>query len=205
MGIWFDVLAAIAIASGIIAIVLKHPLKSLLSAGVQSAAVAWLLFLSGAQFVAIGFLIVMALLYAGTMQFYRALDAKTIVSRHRFSYGQVLGLLAAFLFSLVILLRLNETDSPLRVGWLLFSIGLVGMLFRRNALIVLLAVMMMLQAGVLVGFGQARLAGYVLENIWVVILMVAIAAQLIVGLNVVMGQLIQQGSPDVQRSHHYKN
>jgi len=113
MDLWSQLLGGVAIVSGIGVIAFRQPLRSILCAGIQTIALAWLLFLTGSAWAAIGLVVLMALIYAAVIQLVRAVGSQVSTTRQRFGYGQVVGLLAAALFGLYLLLVMIDSSPEL--------------------------------------------------------------------------------------------
>jgi len=141
MDLWSQLLGGVAIISGIGVIAFRQPLRSILCAAIQTIALAWLLFLTGAAWAAIGLVVLMALIYAAVIQLVRAVGSQVSTTRQRFGYGQVVGLLAAGSFGLYLLLvTIDSTPEPMTVsapGALTEVFGFDGSLLFVSVLLVL--------------------------------------------------------------------
>lgn len=69
---------------------------------------------------------------------------------------------------------------------LIFSIGLAGVLTRRNPLVVLLSLELLLNAGNLALVGFARMWGNAEGQIFALIVMVVAACEVVIGLGVIV-------------------
>jgi NADH-quinone oxidoreductase subunit K len=82
---------------------------------------------------------------------------------------------------------------------LLFAIGVVGVLTRRNALIIFMSVELMLNAVNLSFVALSRLHGGALGQAFVVFVMTVAAAEAAVGLAIVIAVFRQQQTVDLDR------
>lgn len=74
------------------------------------------------------------------------------------------------------------TDHIIILSTILFAIGVAGMLFRRNAIIMLMSVELMLNAANLALLGYARAHGDFGGQVFVLFIMTVAAAEVAVGL-----------------------
>jgi NADH:ubiquinone oxidoreductase subunit K len=72
------------------------------------------------------------------------------------------------------------------VSALIFSLGAVGVLIRRNPLVVLLCLELMLNAGNLALIGFSRMWGGVDGQIFAIVVMVVAACEVTIGLGIVV-------------------
>ena len=79
-----------------------------------------------------------------------------------------------------------STNSFLVLSALLFSIGAVGVLVRRNAIIVFMGVELMLNATNLAFVTFARMAGDIDGQVIALFVMLVAAAEVVVGLAIIM-------------------
>lgn len=89
--------------------------------------------------------------------------------------------------------------ESLVVGALLFAIGLVGVLTRRNALILFMCVELMLNAVNLTFVALGRLHGGTAGQAFVVFVMTVAAAEAAVGLAIVIAVFRHFGTVDLDR------
>ena len=87
-------------------------------------------------------------------------------------------------------------DHVLIVAGTLFSIGLLGLLIRRNVLMILLSIEIMLNAANLTFVGGSALHGNINGQISAFFVMVVAAAEVTVGLAIAVLLFRKQGSPD---------
>jgi len=91
------------------------------------------------------------------------------------------------------------------LGWTLFAIGLIGLLTRRNALSLLLALLLMFNGtglvwGTAVSHGPAGASAPYFIFLWV-----ALASQIIIGFAAVMAMVLAQGSPDINKTRYLRH
>ncbi len=89
--------------------------------------------------------------------------------------------------------------ETLAVSALLFAIGVVGVLTRRNALILFMCVELMLNAVNLTFVAMSRLHGGTLGQAFVVFVMTVAAAEAAVGLAIVIAVYRHFGTVDLDR------
>ena len=77
-------------------------------------------------------------------------------------------------------------DHYILLSALLFAVGLVGVLFRRNILIVLMSLELMLSAANLAFVAFSRMHGNVQGQVMAFFSMVVAAAEVVVGLAIIM-------------------
>lgn len=88
------------------------------------------------------------------------------------------------------------TEHVLIVAGILFSIGLLGLMIRRNVLMILLCIEIMLNAANLTFVGGSALHGNIDGQISAFFVMVVAAAEVTVGLAIAVLLFRKQGSPD---------
>jgi NADH-quinone oxidoreductase subunit K len=89
--------------------------------------------------------------------------------------------------------------ETLVISALLFAIGVVGVLTRRNALILFMCVELMLNAVNLTFVAMSRLHGGTLGQAFVVFVMTVAAAEAAVGLAIVIAVFRHYGTVDLDR------
>ena len=89
--------------------------------------------------------------------------------------------------------------ETLVISALLFAIGIVGVLTRRNALILFMCVELMLNAVNLTFVAMSRLHGGTLGQAFVVFVMTVAAAEAAVGLAIVIAVFRHYGTVDLDR------
>jgi NADH-quinone oxidoreductase subunit K len=89
--------------------------------------------------------------------------------------------------------------ETLAISALLFAIGVVGVLTRRNALILFMCVELMLNAVNLTFVAMSRLHGGTLGQAFVVFVMTVAAAEAAVGLAIVIAVFRHFGTVDLDR------
>jgi NADH-quinone oxidoreductase subunit K len=89
--------------------------------------------------------------------------------------------------------------ETLAVSALLFAVGVVGVLTRRNALILFMCVELMLNAVNLTFVAMSRLHGGTLGQAFVVFVMTVAAAEAAVGLAIVIAVYRHFGTVDLDR------
>ena len=97
--------------------------------------------------------------------------------------------------------------SPLHylgLAGILFSIGLAGLMIRRNILLILLSVELMLNAANLVFVTGAHIHGQVNGQVLAFFVMVIAAAEVTIGLAIVILLFRKQDSVDTQEVHWLK-
>ena len=80
---------------------------------------------------------------------------------------------------------------------LLFSIGLVGVILRRNAIVLFMCVELMLNSVNLTLAGAARLWGGADGQVFVFFVIVVAAAEVVVGLALIVNLFFRRGTLDV--------
>jgi NADH-quinone oxidoreductase subunit K len=78
------------------------------------------------------------------------------------------------------------TDHYIALAAILFSLGAFGMLFRRNAIVVFMCVELMLNASNLAFVSFARIHGNLDGQVIAFFVMVVAAAEVVVGLAIIM-------------------
>ena len=89
--------------------------------------------------------------------------------------------------------------ETLVISAMLFAIGIVGVLTRRNALILFMCVELMLNAVNLTFVAMSRLHGGTLGQAFVVFVMTVAAAEAAVGLAIVIAVFRHYGTVDLDR------
>ncbi|MBI4227097.1 MAG: NADH-quinone oxidoreductase subunit NuoK [Candidatus Omnitrophica bacterium] len=79
---------------------------------------------------------------------------------------------------------------------LLFTIGIVGVITRRNALMILLAIELMLNAANLSFVAFSRALGHVTGQLFVFFIMIVAAAEVTVGLAIIIVMAKTRGATD---------
>ena len=82
---------------------------------------------------------------------------------------------------------------------MLFGIGVAGVLLRRNPLVILLCLELMLNAGTLALVAFARAAGNEDGQVFALIVMVVAACEVVVGLGLVVAMFRRRVALDVDR------
>ena len=80
---------------------------------------------------------------------------------------------------------------------ILFTLGAVGVLIRRNALVMFMSVEMMLNAANLILITYSRSLGNLDGQVFVLLVMAVAAAEVAVGLAIVVSVFRHQGTTDV--------
>jgi len=83
----------------------------------------------------------------------------------------------------------------------MFAVGVLGALFRRNALIFFLSIELMLNAANLLFVSFAEHAGNVLGLVWVFFVLLVAAAEAAVGLAIVINQFRSKETVDLDQYH----
>jgi NADH-quinone oxidoreductase subunit K len=78
------------------------------------------------------------------------------------------------------------TDHYIALAAILFSLGAFGMLFRRNAIVVFMSVELMLNASNLAFVAFARMHGNLEGQVFAFFTMVVAAAEVVVGLAIIV-------------------
>ena len=78
------------------------------------------------------------------------------------------------------------TDHVVILSTMLFVIGVAGMMFRRNAIVMLMSVELMLNAANLALVGFARAHGDLNGQLYVIFIMTVAAAEVAVGLGILV-------------------
>lgn len=89
-----------------------------------------------------------------------------------------------------------DVDWYVALSAILFSIGAAGVLLRRNALVVLLSVEIMLNAGNLALVAFSRTHGLHDGQIFAVVVMAVAASEVVVGLGIVVALSHLRQAPD---------
>ncbi len=87
----------------------------------------------------------------------------------------------------------------------LFAIGMVGVLVRRNALIVMMSIEIMLTAGILTILAFARLHGDMGGHAFALVLIAIAAAEAAVGLAIIVAVFRSKRHVDLERLHHLRD
>ncbi len=82
---------------------------------------------------------------------------------------------------------------------MLFGIGVAGVLLRRNPLVILLCLELMLNAGTLALVAFARAAGNEDGQVFALIVMVVAACEVVIGLGLVVAMFRRRVALDVDR------
>ncbi len=90
-------------------------------------------------------------------------------------------------------------DHALIVAFLLFGIGTVGVLLRRNAIVVFMSIELMLNAVNLTFIAFARHLNSMDGQIFVLFVMAVAAAEVAVGLAIIIAIFKRQSTADVDR------
>ena len=96
------------------------------------------------------------------------------------------------------------TTHYLIVGAILFVIGVLGVVFRRNLIIMLMSVELMLNAANLTFIAFSRMLGQIEGQIFVFFVMVVAAAEAGVGLALIVVLSRKNGTLDVDQLHRLK-
>ena len=90
-------------------------------------------------------------------------------------------------------------DQTIYLSMALFAIGLIGVLAKRNALILFLSLEMMLNAANLLFVTFARHWGNQIGHIWVFFVLVVAAAEAAVGLAIIISLFRSRESVDIDQ------
>jgi len=91
------------------------------------------------------------------------------------------------------------------VGWVVFAIGLIGLIIRRNGFTLVLSLLLMFNGTALFWVSASfylRSGSLGSSFIFVV---VALASLIIIGLAVVMAMVLGQGNPDIHKTKYLRN
>ncbi len=91
------------------------------------------------------------------------------------------------------------TSYYLALAVVIFSIGALGVLVRRNALIIFMCIEMMMNAGNLVLVAAARQYGLLDGQVFVFLVMAIAAAEVAIGLGIVVGLVRHRDTTNVDR------
>ncbi len=91
------------------------------------------------------------------------------------------------------------TSSYLVLAAIIFSIGALGVLVRRNALIIFMCIEMMMNAANLVLVAAARQYGVLDGQVFVFLVMAIAAAEVAIGLGIVVGLVRHRDTTNVDR------
>ncbi len=91
------------------------------------------------------------------------------------------------------------TSSYLVLAAVIFSIGALGVLVRRNALIIFMCIEMMMNAANLVLVAAARQYGVLDGQVFVFLVMAIAAAEVAIGLGIVVGLVRHRDTTNVDR------
>ena len=126
-------------------------------------------------------------------------------TQHRLRYSQVVGLLGGILFGLFIALQLVHTHQILLLyAWMMFAIGLSGVMARRNAFVFLLSLQMMFMASMVLWVQSNPAVSTDLIR-WGDLILVAVSAYWLVGWSFFVNRLIEHRSLDIDAVHMLKN
>lgn len=89
------------------------------------------------------------------------------------------------------------TSSYIGLSVILFSLGLLGVLIRRNPIMLLLAVELMLNAANVAFLGFSRHWNNADGHIFALVVMVVAAAEVVIGLGLVVGIFRQRRDLDI--------
>ena len=95
-------------------------------------------------------------------------------------------------------------NAVLLISFALFSIGIVGVLIRRNALVILMCVELMLNASNLAFVTFARVHGNLDGQVIAFFVMVVAAAEVVVGLAIIMAIFRTRRSASVDEANLLK-
>ncbi len=93
----------------------------------------------------------------------------------------------------------------LLLSWILFGIGLMVLLGRRNLLTLVFAILLMFQGTALGWVAGWRFHGDALGSLGLIVLLVAMTAQFLIGLGLVVRIAKDQSSVDVSKQNFLKN
>lgn len=93
------------------------------------------------------------------------------------------------------------TSYYLILSAILFTIGVLGVLVRRNALIIFMSVEMMMNAANLAFVALSRQFGTLDGQVFVFVVMAVAAAEVAIGLAIVMGIIRHRDTVNVDRIH----
>ncbi|HOJ22251.1 MAG TPA: NADH-quinone oxidoreductase subunit NuoK [Armatimonadota bacterium] len=96
------------------------------------------------------------------------------------------------------------TVAYLMVGSILFSIGVVGVLVRRNALVVFMSIELMLNAVNLTLASFARQHGHATGQVFVLFVLAVAAAEVAVGLAIIIALFRHRDTLDLDRGNLLK-
>jgi NADH-quinone oxidoreductase subunit K len=96
------------------------------------------------------------------------------------------------------------TVAYVMVGAILFSIGVIGVLVRRNALVVFMSIELMLNAVNLTLASFARQHGHATGQVFVLFVLVVAAAEVAVGLAIIIALFRHRDSLDLDRGNLLK-
>ncbi|NLB96237.1 MAG: NADH-quinone oxidoreductase subunit NuoK [Armatimonadetes bacterium] len=96
------------------------------------------------------------------------------------------------------------TVAYLMVGAILFSIGVVGVLVRRNALVVFMSIELMLNAVNLTLASFARQHGHATGQVFVLFVLAVAAAEVAVGLAIIIALFRHRDTLDLDRGNLLK-
>jgi NADH-quinone oxidoreductase subunit K len=105
---------------------------------------------------------------------------------------------------------MNEVITGIQIQWyiylslILFSIGVLGVLFRRNAIIIFMCVELMLNAVNLLMVAFSRYIGDSGGQVFVFFIMVVAAAEVAVGLAILMMIYRNTKSTDIETLNNLK-
>lgn len=96
------------------------------------------------------------------------------------------------------------TSFFIYVSIIMFSIGIIGVLAKRNALIFFLSIELMLNAGNLLFVAFARQWGNQIGLVWVFFVLIVAAAEAAVGLAIVINMFRSKQAVDVDQFNGLK-
>jgi NADH-quinone oxidoreductase subunit K len=90
------------------------------------------------------------------------------------------------------------------ISLLMFTVGIIGVLLRRNTLIFFLSIELMLNASNLIFVYFAKIQGNQLGLVWVFFVLVVAAAEAAVGLAIVINQFRSKQVVDIDQYNSLK-
>jgi len=101
---------------------------------------------------------------------------------------------------------MNESLSLLAtVGWVVFAIGLIGLIIRRNGFTAVLSMLLMFNGTVLFWVSASAYWKSGSLGSSFIFVVVALASLIVIGLAVVMAMVLGQGSPDIHKTKYLRN
>lgn len=98
-----------------------------------------------------------------------------------------------------------DTSTCMILSWVLYAIGLIGLLVRRNLVALLLVLMLLFNAASLGWVTAVRYYREPAQQLSALLLLAVLTAQFIVGLGIVFSWLRRRDSADIQSAHTLKN